>query len=141
LLGYHIHPVIVHFPQAFAMTLLVTIVLGYYGYRFPALSMPLLETSRILSMFLPLSVLGGFVSGIIDGNIRYKRLNTPYLRLKIAVGLVFFISATAEAVLIYFAGIVGGNIAAILILNVLSACCTIILGNTGEKLTCAVMGG
>lgn len=140
-LNRHIHPVIAHFPQAFSVTLLATIVLGYYGYRFSALSIRFLETSRILSMFLPLAVCGGFISGIIDGFIRYKRFNTPLLRVKIAVGTVFLVASIAEAIVINFAGIVAGTIVPILVLNVLVVCCTGILGEIGGKLTCAAMGG
>jgi hypothetical protein len=140
-LNHHIHPVIAHFPQAFSMTLFATIVFGYFGTCFPTLSIRFLETSRILGMILPFAVCGGFISGIIDGHIRYKRLNTPFLKLKITAGIVFIVSSFAEAGMINFAGITRATIAPLLILSILTVCCMIILGLAGGKLNCAAMGG
>lgn len=140
-LGLHLHQVVIHFPQAFSVTLLATIILGYYGTGYPVLSVRFLETSRILGIFFPFAVLCGFVSGIIDGRMRFKRLNTPFLRLKIATGVLFLGAAISETLIISCAGFGKDTILPILLLNFLAVGCTVILGFIGEKLTCAAMGG
>lgn len=99
LLGFHIHPVILHFPQAF-------VFLGLFLMTaIPFLSDPLKsileDTSKVIITLLPVTVLGGFVSGIFDGKVRFKKIQTPILRKKMGLGTSFLVLSILSAVLIY----------------------------------------
>lgn len=89
ILERHIHPVIVHAPQAFAFFLLLfsVILLFLNG----PLKNELLSTNRVLAFCLPFTLVGAFLSGMLDGKIRFRRYTTPILKRKIIVGSVFFV--------------------------------------------------
>lgn len=83
-----IHPVAVHFPQAFATSLVILsltplIFSGVLGGLF-------LSTERILAVFLPLLVAAAMLAGILDGRARFKRIRRSLiLKTKIAVAAMF----------------------------------------------------
>ena len=94
-----------------------------------------------MSIFFPFAVLGGFLTGLIDGRIRFKRLIAPYLKLKLFAGIVFLAVSTTESVIIHTSGIQPGTIWSILGLNLIALGCVALLGRYGERLVCAAMGG
>ena len=97
LLSLDLHPVLVHFPQAFCTTVLALswIVPFVHGTTGAAMR----GTIQILGIALPVTVLAAFAGGIFDGNIRFKKVSTPILKTKIILGLVFFAISLAMAVL------------------------------------------
>ena len=94
LLKLHLHPMIVHFPQAFSSTMLfLTVLVFFFDTTFTqitgGLRQHLLTTVRVLAVLLPLSLIAAFISGIIDAVARYKRIHSPYLFIKITVGTIY----------------------------------------------------
>jgi hypothetical protein len=102
LLWLGIHPIIDHFSVSFAAS---AFVLALFVLLFPELFR---ETATgILRGFvgvLPVAVLGSFVSGLFDGKTRFRRTSTPALMKKKVLGIVFFVSTAAAAVLMYAVG-------------------------------------
>jgi hypothetical protein len=101
LLDLHIHPILIHFPQAFtlfALVLLISVLLikGTVGDA-------LLATTRVIITLLPAAVLAGFFSGILDGKIRFKKIKAPFLKQKVFLGSAFIITSIISAIFIYFA--------------------------------------
>ena len=58
-------------------------------------SSEILSFTTFLSVLLPLSVFGAFVSGVIDAKIRFKKLTPSALRKKIYLGSVMLLSSIA----------------------------------------------
>jgi hypothetical protein len=54
-------------------------------------------TVRTLGTLLPLTVALSFVSGIIDGKIRFRKVKTPLLMKKMALGSMYFLFALGVA--------------------------------------------
>jgi hypothetical protein len=105
LLSLDIHPVLVHFPQAFTATILV-LALAIKFIPNP-LTAQLLATVRVLGILLPFTVAAAFAAGMFDGKIRFRRFSTPLLKKKMAVGLMFFIQSVAIAVLSFSGATLG----------------------------------
>jgi hypothetical protein len=95
LLSLDIHPVMVHFPQAFTATVLLLSIAGLIV-RGPSVTF-LGATVRTLGTLLPLTVALSFVSGIIDGKIRFRKVKTPLLMKKMALGSMYFLFALGVA--------------------------------------------
>lgn len=99
LLNLHLHSMVVHFPQSFAVVMLFFIVLIFLV-RDPMRG-ELLITLKPLSFLMPFSVIASFLTGVFDGRIRFKKLKTVILKTKMAVAAIFFLSATALALIIH----------------------------------------
>ncbi|MHA2271837.1 MAG: hypothetical protein ACXACI_08230 [Candidatus Hodarchaeales archaeon] len=130
------HPVTIHFTVSYAMSLAILFILSLMTDEL--LGIPLRDDG-ILDFFVilfPIFVLAGGMSGIIDGKVRYRKIDTPFLKWKIfmSIGLLII------SVLVVFAHVAsdGGEdavltgIEAILIL--LAVILVSILGLIGVKL-------
>lgn len=145
-LELHFHPVIVHAPQAlgFLLILLVGLYLilvqAFGGGR---LAEMLLPTVQIMSILLPITTFGGIVSGIIDGKMRYKRVDTILLKRKMLVGSIFLVLAVVMAVIAFLPSFRTGAGMQILylVLNIGAFLCSMFLGIWGSALFMAVMPG
>ena len=91
LIDLHIHPVIVHAPQAFALALLVLAFLMAFVAG-PSKSL-MTDAARFLGAALPLTVIAAFLSGLYDAKLRFRKTNTPQLQKKKLFGLLFFLSS------------------------------------------------
>ena len=141
ILDAHIHPIIVHVPQAFAFSALVLAI----GILFVPKSLlnHTWYSLQVLAFFLPVSAIAGLVSGMYDGKIRFKKISTPYLKQKIVLGTVFLLDTAALALIALtqkfpldmpgFAFILTGSIIAFV--------CSIMLGKIGAALACSRMPG
>jgi uncharacterized membrane protein len=99
LLGFDIHPIIVHFSISFSTS---AFLLALFVLVFPQVFRQ--TATGILRGFvgsLPVFVLGSFVSGLFDGTIRFRRTTTPLLSRKKLLALGFFVTSTAAAVLTF----------------------------------------
>jgi uncharacterized membrane protein len=93
LLGLHIHPVIVHFPQAFTVTLFLLAALSYFA---PAsIKEPLFNSIQVISFLLPCFVALSIITGLLDGIIRFHKVTTPFLIKKIILGVLLLIISIA----------------------------------------------
>jgi uncharacterized membrane protein len=95
ILGLHIHPIMVHFPQAFAITLFLLAVLSYFAP--PAIKEMLFDSTLVISFLLPFFVVLSIITGLFDGKIRFRKVTTPLLKKKIILGLIFLITSIALA--------------------------------------------
>ena len=88
ILDRHIHPVIVHAPQAFAFFLLLFSIVVLFIHQ--PFRNDLLSAIKVMAFCLPFTLVGAFLSGLLDGKTRFRRYTTPILKRKIIIGLVFF---------------------------------------------------
>jgi rubredoxin/small-conductance mechanosensitive channel len=141
ILDLHIHPVIVHMPQAFAAFLVViAAALAIFGEGEPRAS--LLGCARVLGAMLPLTVIAAMAAGIFDGKVRFRRVNTPLLIRKMIFGALFFAMSFAAAFLALFTGL--ENTTTLLpfaVLEALSLFCGALLGIWGSGLMNAKFPG
>ncbi len=100
ILDLYLHPISVHLPQAFTITIPPLILLSLIG-NLP-FAADLLATVFVLAVLLPITVLAAIALGILDGKTRFKRLATPYIKTKIGLGILLFILATATALVAVF---------------------------------------
>jgi hypothetical protein len=142
-LEFDFHPVTVHFPVGLsALTLLLVLTFPLFAgfgdlqgrFLFPATAVP--------SWILPVTVLGGIITGMADSKVRYRKVATPALLRKIIVGFVLFISSSTQAALVAegdfsTATLWLGYLAA----AVVSMACAATLGIWGAKLMVGVMPG
>jgi hypothetical protein len=89
ILSLDIHPVFVHFPQAFTasvllLSLLAMVVQGHIREQ-------ILCADTVLGIALPFTVLLAFFAGLLDGKIRFRRVTTPLLVRKMVFGSLFFL--------------------------------------------------
>jgi len=139
ILDAHIHPVIVHFPQAFATSVFALCLVHVAMPGF--LASHIWATIQVVSVCLPIVGFAAFVSGLYDGTVRFRKLTAPLLRLKIAFGAAFAVCAVllCAMVLARITGVVGG-----IALIALSAGCvgtSAVLGKVGSSLAHARFGG
>ena len=87
ILDQHIHPIAIHFPQVLIMLIVFMPLLSLI------VSDPWRAEFLIIAKWsiyvLPITVLGGFLTGLLDGKLRFKKLHTPLLISKMMVGLIF----------------------------------------------------
>lgn len=84
-----VHPVAVHFTITYtAVSALLFFVLLFID---ELLGVPLQGILDLQITFLPLLIISGGVTGLIDGKIRFRKIKTPYLLRKIILGCVLFV--------------------------------------------------
>jgi hypothetical protein len=98
ILKLDIHPVIVHAPQAFSFLVLVLSVILPFAAE--ATRSRVFDALVIVTLVLPLTVLGALASGILDGAVRFRRVTTPLLMRKLVIGGLFFVLSAAQAALV-----------------------------------------
>jgi len=93
LLSLDIHPVMVHFPQAFITTILLLSLASaaLHGWVLPLVG----ATVKILCLLLPFTIAISFAAGLFDGKLRFRKVRTPLLIRKMVIGTVFFIIGCA----------------------------------------------
>jgi uncharacterized membrane protein/rubredoxin len=140
LLDFHIHPIIVHAPQAFSIFVLLFAILYFlFGGLFRN---ELLGSILVLTACLPFVAVAAIASGILDGKTRFRRLKTPILRQKIVFGVLFFIFSLFMIVLLLV-----GNIdmplvyAGFLVCNAAAIVCSVVLARLGTSILNARMPG
>ena len=139
-LDQHIHQVMVHFPQGFTITLFIAFM---FSKLLPVpLAGPVLEMCiPPMISIAPFVIFGGFLTGLWDGKQRFKTLNTPLLKIKSGLGILFFI---LSIVLVYLGtkqGFESIDPLSGLAITGLMMLCAFSLGKIGGRITCAVTGG
>lgn len=133
ILDRHIHPIMVHAPQAFAFFLL------FFSMVVLLINQPvrtdLLVAIRIMAFCLPFTLVGAFFSGLLDGKTRFHRTTTPILKRKIIFGLVFF-ALSILLMIVSQAGPITSMKVDISIMLLSTGCfvCSIFLGLLGSSL-------
>jgi hypothetical protein len=140
ILGLHIHPIMVHFPQSFAFTLLVLAILSFVAP--PQIKEVLNCTIRVLSSALPFFLMLALLTGLVDGKTRFRKVTTPFLKKKIIFGLSFLgtsilIAAVALAMQLSSVPIM----ILFTLLSTIAVGCSVVLGLIGDELMGAKLSG
>lgn len=96
ILDLHSHPVMVHFPQAFALTLFLLSCFALFAPE--AVNNKTDAAIQVLSVLLPFFVAGAIATGLLDGKLRFRKVTTPMLKKKILLSLIFFAISVVLAV-------------------------------------------
>jgi uncharacterized membrane protein len=97
-LNRHMHPVLVHFPEAFAILLVVSLLISILTTG--QIASNFFATATVLAIFLPFTVLGAMLVGMYDGKVRFKRITTPALKRKIIISIVYLVLSIILLILI-----------------------------------------
>jgi uncharacterized membrane protein/rubredoxin len=140
ILDLHTHPVMVHFPQAFALTLFI---LSCFAFFVPqSLMETLSSTIKTLSVLLPFFLIPAIATGLMDGKLRFRKVTTPLLRKKIILSLIFFITAVVMAALVLSGQLLNTPTHMIYFaLTIIVSLCGTLLGLIGGKLLDAKFPG
>jgi uncharacterized membrane protein/rubredoxin len=133
IMNLHIHPIMVHFPQAFVITLFLLTVLSYVIP--PAIKETLFASIQVISFLLPYSAILALLTGLFDGKIRFRKLTTPFLKKKIIIGLLFINISIALAFLAFSGGLPASPIREYFtLLTIFAVACSAGLGLLGVKM-------
>lgn len=143
ILNFHIHPIVVHFAQAFGPLL---ILLGAAIFLFESIfGVPILLIMRFLALIYPFTVLFAIPSGVLDGKTRFKKI-TSILKTKLIIGIIFLILTVLIAVIAIPMPLEPYSIEnnsiqfwGIFVLSILTFFCEGLLGKIGGSLVCAKM--
>lgn len=140
LLDLHLHLMLVHFPQAFSVAVLV---LALTPLIFIGTAEELLfGTLKILALALPASAAASLAAGIFDGRVRFKQVGrSPILKRKLMLAVVLFISSVGEALVVWLGRGPDSGIAFSIILALIAFFCSLGLGNLGIKVAYTEMPG
>jgi rubredoxin len=137
LLNLDLHPILVHFPEAFST---IIFLLTLFTLIAPALYRDqILGTILILSFLLPFFTVLAIFSGIIDGKTRFKKLKTILLIRKIIIGTIFLILAILLILTGISYGIVEIKLVFMLLLSLGCLICGTLLGLIGKTLNNALI--
>jgi len=128
-----IHPILVHFPQAFAFSLFLIAALSF------AVTGPVkdafISSIKVVTAFLPLVIILAFVSGLMDGKTRFRRVTTPFLKLKMMFGSSLFLISLGMAATVFKLDLSAPqSMVAFLVLSVCAVACSLPLGIIGSRL-------
>lgn len=139
LLSLHMHPVILHFPQAFVVTATGMLLLSFLftGTWYDQI----ITVIQFNLLFLPLTVLMGAATGIKDGQLRFKKLSPPALQLKIRLSIAFFGLSVITGLMAVFMDMTVAIRLILLLLCVLQTLIAVLLGRTGATLIDAFLPG
>ncbi|MHA1967301.1 MAG: hypothetical protein ACW964_05825 [Candidatus Hodarchaeales archaeon] len=98
-----VHPVAVHFTISFTA---VNVLLYLISLVSPTLlGIPIEGTRDLQTFFFPFLIIAGGLTGIIDGKVRFRKIQTPYLIRKMIIGSILFVMS----LVILFIHNIGGN--------------------------------
>lgn len=138
-LGFHLHPILVHFPQSIAFLSLVFIIIAFAAKG--TVSGNLIIIEKLLSIILPASVFISAAAGIFDAKTRFKKKFGPRIKQKIIIGAGFIVASGASAMLINFEAFGTGGKISIIVLGMICFLCSGLLGKLGGSLLEAKLPG
>ena len=139
-LDLHIHPIIVQFSVAASVLLFLIITTGSFLSR--QIDSILFDAAVVLSVCLPFFVISGAVSGIIDGILRFKKINRKILIRKIYLSIGFFTVSSATIILLVIFKFTYVYINSVLIIiSLASVIFSTLLGRLGGNLSEAILPG
>ena len=133
ILGLHIHPIMVHFPQAFSITLFLLMVLSYFT---PVkIEWMLFDAILVVSFLLPYFVILSIITGLLDGKIRFRKVTTPLLKKKIILGVLLLIISIALAFVAFSGGFPASPLREYFtLMTIIAVACSAELGLIGSHL-------
>ena len=140
LLDLHIHPIMVHFPEAFTITLFLLAASSYFAPA--AIKEALFSSIQVISLLLPFFVILSIITGLFDGKIRFRTVTTPLLKKKIIIGALFLIISIALAFVAFSEGISVSPVREyFILLTIIAVACGTGLGLLGGHLMDAKFPG
>ena len=133
ILSLELHPVLVHFPQAFIISIFVLSLFALAAHGNAQATV--IAAIIVLAIALPFTVIAAFLAGLLDGKVRFRRVTTPILKQKIVLGILFFLCACGIAAVVLSQPII--SIAPIIVVALLSLPalgCATLLGLLGSSI-------
>jgi uncharacterized membrane protein len=134
-----LHPIAVHFPQSMLVLSLLALIINLLNpYFHPEV---LLGAAQYAAVIFPFAVLAAFISGLLDGKIRFKSVRTPVLKKKIIYGVIMLVASVFTPILAL------NNIddlkskLLLLLAGGVALICGMVLGHAGKKLMNIGLGG
>jgi len=140
-LALDLHPIAVHFPTAFVVSLIVIFIVGL---AFSGKAAELfLCAGRLMSLFLPLVVILAFLLGVKDGIVRFRSVGrSEILKKKVLFGLLYFLFALALPLVVWLWGIdAAAPLAVALALSAAGLACNVVLSLLGTSVLASAMPG
>lgn len=138
-LSLHMHPIILHFPQAFVVTAMGLLLLSFIFTG--TLRDQMVVVIQFNLIFLPLTVIMGAATGIKDGKLRFKKLSPPVLQFKIKLSLGFLALSIVTAVMAVVMPFTFTNTLIMFVLTLVQTGIAALLGRVGSKLIDAWIPG
>lgn len=128
ILKLDLHPILVHFVQAFSATIPVLCLISLSG--MPWAQVQAAEAVTVLAVALPFAVVLSFLAGMLDGKVRFRRVTTPLLKTKMVLGAVLFLLSCGTMAV----ALLHPSPAVILALSAPAAACASYLGLLGVRM-------
>jgi Rubrerythrin, rubredoxin-like domain len=140
-LALDLHPIAVHFPTAFIVSLIVIFIVGL-AFRGRAAGL-FLCAGRLMALFQPLLVVAAFLLGVKDGIVRFRSVGrSEILKRKILFGLLYFAFAVALPLVVWLWGVDGAApLAVALALSAAGLACNVVLSVLGISMLHSAMPG
>lgn len=139
ILGLDLHPIMLHFPQAFSV-LVPVLILADQLVPLPR-GIEVTQAIRVLSILVFPAAVGAFVAGLIDGHTRFKKFNTTSLITKIVIGSVFLGASFALAFTAFMNYTMDPVRWTIFALALVCIAFQVALAQIGKRLMCAYLPG
>lgn len=134
-----LHPIAVHFPQTLLVFSLLALIINLLFPNFwPS---ELLGTARFTAVVFPFAVIAAFITGLVDGKIRFKSATTPILKKKIIYSIVMFVASVFTPYLAWNGVEDISTKLWLLLCGSIAFVCAIVLGHAGKGLMNIGMGG
>jgi len=88
-LDIHAHPIIVHVPIAFSASMFLISLLTIMNIVHE--KSVFVNMLRAMVLVLPFAAIIAASSGIFDGKLRFKKISTPHLKIKLTLAGLFFV--------------------------------------------------
>jgi hypothetical protein len=133
ILSLDIHPVMVHFSQAFIFSIMIMLLLS--NFIGGVIRSKLLTTVEVLVFCLPFVVVATVLAGVFDGKVRFKRLTTQLLMKKIFYGTILvLLSAGLFVINIIYAIDDSSTVHLMLLVSIAAMLCATRLALIGVRL-------
>ena len=140
LLNLHLHLMLVHFPQAFSVAVLI-LALAPPIFTGEAEGL-LFGTLKIMALALPASAAASMAAGIFDGRTRFKKIRrSPILKRKLVLSSLLFITSAALAPVLWLGSGPEANEIPVIALALIGFFCSLGLGSLGIKVATSEMPG
>lgn len=140
ILSLDLHPVLVHFPQAFIISLFVLSLIALVTHG--NLRITIAAAITVLGIVLPFVIIGAFLAGLLDGKVRFRRVTTPILKQKMVLGALFFLCSCGIFAIVASQHMVSSlPIIIVVLLSLPGIGCAVLLGLLGSSILNAKFPG
>lgn len=133
------HPILLHFPQAFSVLVPVLILADQF------LPLPrgieVTQAIRVLSILVFPAAAAAFAAGLVDGHSRFRKFRTPALIRKMVIGSVFLGTAFALSLIAFLNYTVEPVRWTLFILALVGLGLQVVLAQIGKRLMCVFLPG